>query len=59
MEAFKQGIALYVDQGRFQAAAAHQKEVAEIYEADLVDLSNAVEAYEIAADWYSGENSTS
>ena len=59
MEALKQGIALYVDQGRFQAAATHQKEMGEIYETDLVDLNGAVEAFEVAADWYSGENSNS
>ncbi|RHZ43701.1 hypothetical protein Glove_880g13 [Diversispora epigaea] len=51
----KQAIEILTDRGRFQAAAGHQKDIAQIYESDLVDLEKAMQAYEIAADWYAGE----
>ncbi|KAG9296390.1 hypothetical protein G9A89_014982 [Geosiphon pyriformis] len=54
----KQAIEIFTDRGRFQVAAGHQKEIAQIYESDLVDLERAMQAYEIAADWYAGEEAT-
>ncbi|CAG8559036.1 8132_t:CDS:2 [Ambispora leptoticha] len=54
----KQAIEILTDRGRFQAAAGHQKDIAQIYESDLVDLEKAMHSYEIAADWYAGEEST-
>jgi len=39
-------------------AAKHQKEIAELFEADG-DLQNAVEAYKLAADYYEGDNQAS
>ncbi|CAG8500170.1 4620_t:CDS:2 [Ambispora gerdemannii] len=54
----KQAIEILTDRGRFQAAAGHQKDIAQIYESDLVDLEKAMQSYEIAADWYAGEEAT-
>lgn len=51
----KRAIEILTDRGRFQAAAGHQKEIAQIYESDLVDIEKAMQAYEIAAEWYAGE----
>ncbi|CAI2165826.1 7037_t:CDS:2 [Funneliformis geosporum] len=51
----KQAIEILTDRGRFQAAAGHQKDIAQIYESDLVDLEKSMQSYEIAADWYAGE----
>ncbi|CAJ0836518.1 3685_t:CDS:2 [Entrophospora sp. SA101] len=53
-----EAIEILTDRGRFQAAANLQKDIAQIYESDLVDLEKAMQAYEIAAEWYLGEEST-
>jgi len=58
VNAYKTGIELYTDEGRFSIAAKHQKELAELYESEL-DHEHAIEAYKTAADWYEGENSSS
>ncbi|KAL7747230.1 vesicular-fusion protein S17 [Sorochytrium milnesiophthora] len=58
VNALKQAIAILTERGRFQMAAKHQKSVAEIYETDLVDLNKSMEAYEVAAEWFAGEDST-
>lgn len=55
---YKQAIELYTDEGRFSIAAKHEKELAEMYEAEM-DYEHALEAYQTAADYYEGENSTS
>jgi alpha-soluble NSF attachment protein len=52
-----QAIAVFTEKGRWNMAAGHQKTVAELYETELNDLAKALEAYEIAADWYAGEDS--
>ncbi|KAF9155192.1 hypothetical protein DFQ26_009817, partial [Actinomortierella ambigua] len=54
----RQAIQILTDRGRFQSAAKYQSEIAEIYEVELVDLDKAMTAYEVAADWYAGEEST-
>jgi len=59
ISALKQAVEILTDSGRFHNAANHMKQVAEIYESDLVDLENSMRAYETAADWYAGEDSTS
>ncbi|NWR54180.1 SNAA protein, partial [Bucorvus abyssinicus] len=46
-------------QGRFTIAAKHHISIAEIYEAELVDIEKAVAHYEQAADYYKGEESNS
>ncbi|KAI8817118.1 soluble NSF attachment protein [Fimicolochytrium jonesii] len=53
----QQAVEILVEKGRFQAAANNQKQMAEIYETDLVDFEKAMHAYEIAAEWYHGEDS--
>lgn len=52
-------IEIYLDMGRFTIAAKHHITIAEIYEADLLDIDKAVMHYEQAADYYKGEESTS
>jgi len=55
---FKMGIEIYLDDGRFSMAAKHQKEIAEMFEADS-DFQSSVEAYKLAADYYEGDNQAS
>jgi len=43
---------------RFSIAAKHQKEIAELYEAEL-DFEHAIESYQVAADYFEGEGSSS
>uniref|UniRef100_A0A8C5A9C0 N-ethylmaleimide-sensitive factor attachment protein, beta b n=1 Tax=Gadus morhua TaxID=8049 RepID=A0A8C5A9C0_GADMO len=45
--------------GRFTIAAKHHINIAEIYEAELVDIEKAIAHYEQAADYYKGEESNS
>uniref|UniRef100_A0A3Q2ZU57 NSF attachment protein beta n=1 Tax=Kryptolebias marmoratus TaxID=37003 RepID=A0A3Q2ZU57_KRYMA len=52
-------IDIYTDMGRFTIAAKHHISIAEIYEAELVDIEKAVAHYEQAADYYKGEESNS
>lgn len=47
---------LYTDEGRFSMAAKYQKEIGELYEAEM-DFEHAIEAYQKAADFFEGENS--
>jgi len=54
----KQAIEFYTDEGRFSIAAKHQKELAELYESES-DLENAIASYQLAADYYEGEGSSS
>ncbi|CAG8432808.1 11488_t:CDS:2 [Diversispora eburnea] len=41
---YRKTIEILTDRGRFQAAAGHQKDIAQIYESDLVDLEKAMQA---------------
>lgn len=59
VEYLKKAVEIYANLGRFNIAAKHQKEIAEIYETEIVDLENACQAYQLAADWYAGEESKS
>uniref|UniRef100_A0A8C2WSP5 Beta-soluble NSF attachment protein n=1 Tax=Cyclopterus lumpus TaxID=8103 RepID=A0A8C2WSP5_CYCLU len=45
--------------GRFTIAAKHHITIAEVYEAELVDIEKAIAHYEQAADYYKGEESNS
>ncbi|KAJ1963499.1 vesicular-fusion protein S17 [Dimargaris xerosporica] len=47
------------ENGRFYPAATHQKEIAQIYETDIMNIEKAMQAFEVAADWYQGEDSMS
>jgi len=58
MMCLRQAIEFYTDEGRFSIAAKHQKELAELYESSS-DLENAISAYQLAADYYEGESSSS
>ena len=58
VDILKLAILILTEKGRFTAAASNQKQLAEIYENDIVDLQAAMEAYEQAGEWYSGEDST-
>ncbi|ORZ41408.1 soluble NSF attachment protein [Catenaria anguillulae PL171] len=58
IKALQQAIQILTERGRFQMAAKHQKTIAEIYESDLVDLEKAMEAYELAAEWFQGEEAS-
>jgi len=51
-------IELFTDEGRFSIAAKHQKEIAELYEAEN-DSEHAIEAYQAAADFFDGESQQS
>lgn len=57
VKCLEQTIEIYVDMGRFTTAAKHHISIAEIYESDLVDFGKTVDHYQIAADYYSGEES--
>jgi len=58
VECLKKAVELYTGEGRFAVAARNQKEIAEIYESEL-DFEKTIEAYQLAADYFSGEDSTS
>jgi len=58
LQCIKQSVEFFTDEGRFSIAAKHQKEIAELYEAEN-DLDNAIANYQLAADYYDGEGSSS
>ena len=43
---------IYTDMGRFNIAAKHHQNVAEIYESEVADLDKAMHHYEQAADFF-------
>ncbi|KAJ3256908.1 hypothetical protein HK103_005026 [Boothiomyces macroporosus] len=57
VEALKLAVMILTEKGRFSSAASNQKQIAEIYEQDIGDYTSAMEAYELAAEWYQGEDS--
>lgn len=50
---------IYTDMGRFTMAAKHHTTIAEMYEADGADLTQAINHYQKAGDYYKGEESKS
>lgn len=56
--AYEKAITLYTDSARFQQCARMKKEIAEIYEGNR-DVSEALEAYIAAADFYDMEDAKS
>lgn len=52
-------IEIYTDMGRFTMAAKHHQSIAEMYETDSLNLERAIQHYELAADYYRGEESNS
>lgn len=57
--ALLKAIEFYTDMGRFNMAAKHHQTIAEIYETELADLERAINHYELAADFFKGEESNS
>jgi len=53
-----EAVDLYSDAGRFSMAGKHQKEIAEMYEAEH-DLENAMHNFQLAADTFAGESNDS
>ena len=43
---------IYTDMGRFNIAAKHHQNIAELYENDVADLEKAIMHYEQAADFF-------
>ncbi|XP_058804011.1 alpha-soluble NSF attachment protein isoform X2 [Phymastichus coffea] len=52
-------VEIYTDMGRFTMAAKHHQNIAEIYENEAADLDRAVHHYELASDYFRGEESNS
>lgn len=57
VECLKQAIQLLTPKGRFHMAAKYQKEIASLYENELNQLNEAIDAYILAGDWYAMEDS--
>jgi len=57
-DALLKAIHLYAEEGKFNMAAKYEKELAEMYEAEL-ETSSALKHYEIAAEYFENENSPS
>ncbi|OMH85432.1 Alpha-soluble NSF attachment protein, partial [Zancudomyces culisetae] len=57
VQGLSNAIAIFLQKGRFHAAASHKKEIAAIYESELLDYEKAMAAYEDAAEYYSSEDS--
>ncbi|KAL7276170.1 vesicular-fusion protein S17 [Rhizina undulata] len=49
-------ISHYAQRGNFRRAATHQQNLAELYEQDIGDIKRAIDAYEVAGDWFQGDN---
>lgn len=46
----------YVLKGNLRRAATQQQYLAEVYEQELGDMKQALDAYEKAAEWFEGDN---
>ncbi|KAI4241808.1 MAG: hypothetical protein L6R40_004354 [Gallowayella cf. fulva] len=51
-----QAITHYTSKGNFRRAATNQQNLAETYEIEIGDEKAALEAYEVAAGWFEGDN---
>src|SRR5690349_24779786 len=49
-------IAHYTTKGNFRRAATHQQNLAEVYELEIGDQKKALEAYDLAAQWFETDN---
>lgn len=56
IELYREAVDLFTDEGRFSIAAKHQKEIAELYEAEG-QVEPSIAAFQQAADFFEGENS--
>ena len=50
---------LLLEMGRFTIAAKHHQTIAEIAETELADIEKSMQHYELAADYFRGEESNS
>lgn len=50
---------IHTEMGKFSMAAKHHISIAEIFESDLNDIEKSIFHYQKAADYYTGEESTS
>lgn len=58
-ESLLKAIDIYTDMGRFTIAAKHHQTVAELFEDNVANLDTVIQHYQIAADYFKGEESTS
>eukprot|EP01098_Paradermamoeba_levis_P008015 TRINITY_DN3339_c0_g1_i7.p1 TRINITY_DN3339_c0_g1~~TRINITY_DN3339_c0_g1_i7.p1 ORF type:complete len:322 (-),score=94.90 TRINITY_DN3339_c0_g1_i7:140-1012(-) len=56
IKTYKRAIELFTDEGKFNMAAKHHKDLAEICEQET-DFESAIDNFQLAADFYEGENS--
>lgn len=56
--AYRRGVELFLNMARFTMAAKHQKDLAEMLEAEGL-TKEAMDAYQLAADYYESENQSS
>jgi hypothetical protein len=57
IRALIQAVEMMKEAGRFHSAAGYQKQIAEVYESDQIDIGKSLHHYEEAAELYSGEES--
>ncbi|KAI9293333.1 TPR-like protein [Neoconidiobolus thromboides FSU 785] len=57
IDCLKLAVSILTERGRFHSAAIQQKEIAQLYETELNNLNEAMASYELAAEWYSSEDS--
>ncbi|KAK3387695.1 soluble NSF attachment protein [Podospora didyma] len=48
----------YTAKGNFRRAASHKENQGEVLEVDIGDRKRALECYDLAAQWYEGDNAT-
>jgi alpha-soluble NSF attachment protein len=46
----------YTSKGNFRRAATNQNQLAELYELEVGDSKRACEAYDLAGQWFEGDN---
>ncbi|VEL12780.1 unnamed protein product [Protopolystoma xenopodis] len=59
IKVLKDAIEIYTEMGRFSIAAKQHMSIAEIYEQDLYDIEQSIKHYELASEYYKGEDSNS
>ncbi|KAK5073151.1 vesicular-fusion protein S17 [Lithohypha guttulata] len=52
----QQAIQHYTSSGNFRRAATHQQNLAEVYEVEIGDQKSALQAYDLAAQWFESDN---
>ena len=58
-ESLIKAIDIYTDMGRVTIAAKHYQTVAELFEDNAEQIETVIQHYQIAADYFKGEESTS